>query len=86
MPNVGRKHDSRWTSIYWDTDPMDNNKLKPYVRLTPSFMDLEAAKFPHGIGLAGFFDTEQKAITFAKRIDAFMDAMQGDLEDLSQEE
>jgi hypothetical protein len=36
--------------------------------------------FPHGIGLAGYFETEEKAIEFAKRVDAFMEDMKSCIE------
>jgi hypothetical protein len=50
MANKTPKHESRWTSIYWDNDKSDAYKLKPCVRLTPNFMSLEAVGFPHGLG------------------------------------
>jgi hypothetical protein len=79
MANKTPKHESRWTSIYWDNDKSDAYKLKPCVRLTPNFMSLEAVGFPHGLGLAGLFETEQEAIEYAKSIDRFMDELMHDI-------
>jgi hypothetical protein len=81
MADQSPKHESRWTSIYWGNDEADAYKLKPCVRLTPNFMSLEAVGFPHGVGLAGYFETEKQAIEYAKSIDTFMDELMRDILD-----
>lgn len=71
-----RRHESKWTSIYWDIskDP-ENPGFKPYVRLTPAHVALESHGFPHGLSLGGgaMFETEELAINFAQRVDAMME-------------
>jgi len=71
----GRERRSKWTSIYWDiTEP--DGRVRPYVRLTPCFMDLGGAGYPHGLSLSGGpFETECEAVKFADSIDIFMDGM-----------
>ncbi len=69
-----RKH-RRWVTIYHDIDP-ETKTLKPYLRLTPEFMDLKAAGRPHGLMIGGDFrDTLAEAERFADSVEAFLDAM-----------
>jgi hypothetical protein len=70
---------SKWTSIYWDVDPL-SKQLRPYVRLTPAFMDLEAAGRPHGLMVGGFRDNLAEAKRFADSVDAFMEILASDIE------
>lgn len=78
--NTTKRRDSRWTSIYWGTTP-GKAGVHPFVRLTPDFMDLEAAGFSHGLGLGhGPFESESEAIKAADAFDRFFDAMLDDLE------
>lgn len=75
------RRNSRWTSIYWGPAP-NKPGLHPFIRFTPTFMDLEAAGFPHGIGLAHTsFDTEEEAIRVADTLDKFFEAMAIDFQD-----
>lgn len=67
----------RWVSIYWDFDK-EAGGLLPYLRLTPDFMDLEAAGFSHGLGLSGFGKNQDEVERFADRVEAFMDALIAD--------
>ncbi len=74
------RRDSRWTSIYWGTT-LEKPGLHPFVRLTPDFMDLEAAGFSHGLGLGhGPFESESAANKAADAFDRFFEAMLEDLE------
>lgn len=68
--NIGR--DSKWTSIYWS---VDEGELRPLVRLTPNFLEMEKLGFSHGLSVSPTFDTEAEANLYADRIDTFIEAM-----------
>lgn len=65
---------SRWTQVYWDVNPA-TGKLAAYVRLTPEFMELEAAGFSHGLSIGGFFETNEQAVEWANTMDTFFNTM-----------
>lgn len=71
----------KWTKIYHETV----NGLPgthPFIRLTPNFMNLEAAGFPVGIGLGhSHFDSEEVAHRVASMYDKFLDAMLDEIND-----
>jgi len=67
---IVRDRESKWTKIYWDVDP-NCDRLKPYVRLVPEFMDCEFAGFSHGLslgGTGGFLIMSKKQINLPIRL------------------
>lgn len=69
---MAKRHESRWTSIYWDY-----TQKKCYIRLTPTLLAMEELGFPHGISVSGNnFDNEEQATIHADKIDKFMDALE----------
>lgn len=67
---------SRWTTIYWDDQNSPDGKCRPYVRLSPRFMDLENTQFTHGLAIgADPLDDNKDAGRLANSIDVFMDEM-----------
>lgn len=66
-----KNRESRWTRVY-----LSHEDQKPifYVRLTPTFIDLEKFTFPHGISLGGqTFETKEQANEYADRVDQLME-------------
>lgn len=74
-------HPGKWTKIYHQAV----NGLPcthPFIRMTPNFMDLEAAGFPDGVGLGhSHFDSEEIANRVASMYDKFLDAMLNEIND-----
>ena len=74
----------KFTSIYYDvfTLPDGEQKLLPYVRLCPRFMNTEATVFWHGLPIShGPLLTEEAAKEFADAIEKFMERMIEDYEE-----
>ncbi|MGF3990448.1 hypothetical protein ACQX7T_14430 [Staphylococcus aureus] len=75
------QHDSQWTNLYYGFDPEHKGKCRPTIRIVTRHVDCEAEGFPHGLPTNVFFDTEEQAVAFARRIDSFLDAsLKGALE------
>lgn len=68
--SIGR--DSKWTSIYWT---LQDGELRPCVRLTPNFLEMEKLGFSHGLSVSPACTSEEEANLYADRIDAFIEAM-----------
>lgn len=69
------RRESDFTTILWDLDP-ESGKLLPYVRLIPSFMDMENHGRAWGFAIGGGFrQTKEEAEEFADNIDAFLKDM-----------
>lgn len=60
----------KYTKIYED---FEDGEVKVYVRICP----IETERFGHGIALATVFtrETRDQAISFAKDVDQYIDAM-----------
>ena len=76
--DIGRE--SRWTAIYW---AVEDGELRPCVRLTPDFLEMEKLGFSHGLSVSPTFATEEEATRYADRIDAFIEAMVREANDTS---
>lgn len=77
-----RKHDSDWTAIYWGSDPARPGRLYPTVRIVLGYCDGEEYGFSHGLPTNVFFDDEDAAIRWARRVDAYIEeAMRGFMEE-----
>lgn len=70
-----QRRESKFTKIFWDLDPV-SGKLLPYVRLCPTFLEMEELGRSHGFAIGGGFrESQEEAIKFADSIDQFLEAM-----------
>ena len=79
----------KFTRIYYDvsTLPDGEQKLLPYVRLCPDFMNTGDTCFWHGLSISSKqFTTESEAEKFSEMVEKFMQRMVEDYEATDKEQ